>query len=148
MFVATRSFLSALILSRRISMLLAGLSCDCAGNTRTVLFALALDLLGGLFSRRLGFHDQLVGDVVLVDVADISHRLRTDFVGGYVLDVVEPDVWIQSAVAGFLAQLRNSARAGIVGREREQDFVQPGKLQGQRSKCLGDSDLRLGMTSG
>jgi hypothetical protein len=60
------------------------------------LFILALDLPRGPFSGCPGFHDQLIGDVVLVSVADIRHRLRTDSVAD-VLDVVEPDVRVQSA---------------------------------------------------
>jgi hypothetical protein len=58
------------------------------------LFALALDLLRRLFFRCPGFHDQPIGDVVLVDVTDIRYRLRTDRVGGDVFDVVEPNVRI------------------------------------------------------
>src|SRR5262249_42475953 len=46
------------------------------------LWALALQLLRRLRSLRPRLHDQVVGDVVLVDVADVGHRLRPDLLGG------------------------------------------------------------------
>ena len=75
-------------------------------------------------SFRPGFRYQLVGDVVLIDVGDVGHRLRADLLGGDILHVMEPDVRIHSALGGFFAQLRYPARAGIVGSEREQGLVQ------------------------
>src|SRR4029453_10704547 len=86
--------------------------------------ALALHLLQDLLSLRPRFHEQAIGDVVLVDVADVAHRLRPNLLGGDVLHVVEPDVRIQSALGGFLAKLRDPARAGLVGSEREQGLIQ------------------------
>jgi Ca2+:H+ antiporter len=75
---------------------------------------------------RLGFHDQLVGNVVLVDVADVGRRLRPNLLGGDILHVVEPDVRIQPALGSFLAHLGNAARAGIVGSEGKEGLVQLG----------------------
>lgn len=86
-------------------------------------FALALYLLHGLLSLRSGLHDQVVGDVVLVDVGDVGHRLCADLLGGDILHVVEPDVRIQSTLGGFLAQLRNPAGTRVVGSEGEQRLV-------------------------
>jgi hypothetical protein len=55
------------------------------------------------------FQDELVSQVVLVDVADVGHRLAADLLGGDELDVVEPDVGIRAALLRDLAQLRDAA---------------------------------------
>src|SRR5262245_46980704 len=39
---------------------------------------------------------QAVGDVVLVDVAHVRHRLATNLLRGHLFDVVEPHVGIES----------------------------------------------------
>src|SRR5215472_16992317 len=96
-----------------------GVNCACSS-----LSALALQLLHSLLSLLPLVYDEAVGDGVLIDIADVCHRLRTDLLGGDILHVVEPDVRIQSAFSGFCAQLRDLARAGIVGSEREQGLIQ------------------------
>src|SRR5262245_35538577 len=58
-----------------------------------------------------------VRHVVLIDVADIRHRLPADPFGGHPLDVVEPDVGIETAPRCLPPQLTDPSRAGIVGRE-------------------------------
>src|SRR4249919_455544 len=65
-----------------------------------------------------------VGDVVLVDVADVLHGLASDPLGGNPLDVVEPDVRVQPALLGFTAQLTKASGPAVVGGKREQLLVQ------------------------
>ena len=48
---------------------------------------------------------QPIRHVVLVDVADVLHGLPSDLLGDDLLDVVEPDVGIQSTLLGFAPQL-------------------------------------------
>jgi hypothetical protein len=66
---------------------------------------------------------QLVGDVVLVDVADIRGRFDADLLGNDDLDVVEPLVGIEAAPLCFLARLGDVARAAVVARESEQRTI-------------------------
>src|SRR5688500_13618063 len=68
--------------------------------------------------------EQFVGHVVLVDVADVGDGLSTDTFRGNALHVAEPDVWIETPGRGLLAQLADTGRAGVVGRERHQRLVQ------------------------
>ena len=89
-------------------------------------FARALHFLDGFLFLFPGVHDQAVGDVVFIDVADIGHRLGPDLLGGKTLHIIEPDVRIQSTLGCQDTQLGNAARTGIVGSERKQGLVQLG----------------------
>ena len=42
-------------------------------------------------------HDQAIGHVILVDVADVRHGLAADAFRGYLFDVAEPDVRVKSS---------------------------------------------------
>ena len=68
--------------------------------------------------------EQPVGDVVLVDVADVGDRLAPDALGRDLLDVAEPDIRVEAALLRFTPQLADPARPRVVGREREQPLVQ------------------------
>src|SRR5213596_1198488 len=83
----------------------------------------ALDRLDSFLRGGPALQNQAVGNIVLVDVADVGHRFLTDLLGRYILHVLKPEVGIEPALGGLLAQLRNPARAGIVGSEREQRLV-------------------------
>ena len=71
------------------------------------LFGATLDLLDGFLRGSPALQNQAVGNVVLVDVADVGHRFLADLLGRNILHVLEPDVGVESALGGFLAQLRN-----------------------------------------
>src|SRR5262249_10105248 len=68
--------------------------------------------------------DELVGDVVLVDVADIRHGLGSDLLLGDVLHVVEPHVGVEAPPGGFAAELRDTSRPRVVCRESEERLVE------------------------
>jgi len=68
--------------------------------------------------------DKFVGSVVLVNVADILHRLTPNPFCCYDLHVVEPDVWIKSRLSGLFSQLCDLGRAGVIGGEGEKSLVQ------------------------
>src|SRR6185295_2536450 len=70
-------------------------------------------------------HRERIGDVVLVDVADVLHRLAADPSRGHPLHVVEPHVGIEAARLGFPAQLADPSGPRVVGREGEEPLVQP-----------------------
>ena len=80
-----------------------------ASRPRRTRFCMLLgatpDLLRRLLPRGLALHNQAIRNVVLVDVADVGHRFLADLLGRHVLDVLEPDVGIEPALGGFLAQL-------------------------------------------
>lgn len=91
-----------------------------------ILFDFTLDLFDRFLLGSLALQNQAIGDVVLVDVTHLGHRFLIDLLVRHILHIVEPEVGGESALGSFLAQLRNPARAGIVGRERKQGLVQPG----------------------
>src|SRR6185369_8226863 len=66
---------------------------------------------------------QPVGDVVLVDVADVRRRLDSDLPGDDDLDVVEPLVGVEAAPRRLLARAHDVAGTAVVAREREQRAV-------------------------
>src|SRR5207249_6329916 len=72
--------------------------------------------LARLLLRFLDVEHQLVGHVVLEDVAHIRRRLDADLLGRDELHVVEPQVGIEAALLGCLAHARDVARPGAVGR--------------------------------
>src|SRR5688572_3682811 len=90
---------------------------------RVSLVGVSLDSLNGFLPGTLALQNQAVGNVVLVDVADVGHRFLADLLSRHVLHVVKPDVRIKSALRGFVAQLRDPAGAGVVGSEREQRLI-------------------------
>src|SRR6187455_334136 len=59
---------------------------------------------------------QLVGDVVLVDVADVGDRLAADPLRGHALDVPEPDVGVEAPLLGLAPELPQPSRPAVVGR--------------------------------
>src|SRR4029079_1224571 len=77
-----------------------------------------------LFASRGLRRDQLVGDVVLVDVADGGDRLAADPLRGDALDVAEPEVRVQPALLRLTPQLLDAPRAGVVRGKGEQPLVQ------------------------
>jgi hypothetical protein len=70
-----------------------------------ILPGAALDLLDSFLCGSPALQKQLVGNVILVDIADAGHRFLTDLLGCYILQVLEPDVGVQTALSWFLAQL-------------------------------------------
>src|SRR5215831_7985754 len=68
----------------------------------------------GLLAVRQLLHRQLVGDVVLVDVAHVRDRLPADALGGDPLDVVEPEVRIEPALLCLATQLADPGGAAVV----------------------------------
>ena len=68
------------------------------------------------------FESQLVGDVVLVDVADIRHRLLSDVFGRNKFHIVEPDVRVKAHICCLFAQPRDTIRSGIITGKDEQTF--------------------------
>lgn len=81
------------------------------------------DLLPGiaLFLRVL--ERQFVGDVVLIDAADVGCGLKTDLLSGHQFDVVKPYVRVESALLRQFAHLRDFLRPGIVARKGEERAV-------------------------
>ena len=61
--------------------------------------------------------DQLVGDVVLVDVADVRDRLATDPLRGDAFDVVEPEIGIEASLLCFTPELSQASGPRVVGGE-------------------------------
>ena len=55
-------------------------------------------------------NDQLVGDVVLVDVADVLDGHRAHILGNQQFDILKPLIRIESLCRRSLAQLRNAIR--------------------------------------
>src|SRR5688500_6839709 len=70
--------------------------------------------------------EQPVGDVVLVDVADVGDRLPANPLRRDALDTAEPDIGIEAPLRRLAAQLPQAVGAGVVGGERHQNFVQRG----------------------
>jgi UMF1 family MFS transporter len=65
------------------------------------------EALARLLLLGAGLEHQLVGRVVLVDVAHVRRGLDADLLGGDELDVVEPLVRIEAALGRLLAHLRD-----------------------------------------
>ena len=63
-----------------------------------LLLATRLELLDRFLLGRAALQHQAVGDVVLVDVADVGDRFLADLLGRHVLHVLEPDVGVVSAL--------------------------------------------------
>ena len=76
-----------------------------------ILFGSILDLFDRFLCGSPALQNQAVGNVVLVDVADVGHRFLADLLGCHILHVVEPDVGVESALGGFLAKLSKSRPA-------------------------------------
>jgi hypothetical protein len=73
-------------------------------------------------------HHQAVAHVMLVDVADVGHRLAPDLASRDDFDVPEPFVRVESQRCGPSSQLRNPRRTGVVRRHGEQppvDRIEP-----------------------
>src|SRR6185369_11842363 len=68
--------------------------------------------------------EELVGDVVLEDVADVGHRLAADALRGDALDIPEPHVGIEAPLLRLRSELSDSSRPGVVGRKGHQTFVE------------------------
>ena len=67
----------------------------------------------GLLVLRTLLLDHPVGQVVLVDIADVLDRLTADPFEGDDFDIIEPDVGIKGPFGGDLAQLRDPTRPRI-----------------------------------
>src|SRR5262245_4807147 len=78
----------------------------------------------GLASRVPILERQRVGNVVLVDVADVLHSLAADALACDSFHVVEPDIRVQAARLCLLAQLPHPSGPAVVGRKRKQPLVQ------------------------
>src|SRR4029450_13107029 len=57
--------------------------------------------------------EQPVGDVVLVDVADVGHRFAANPLRGNALEVAEPDVRIEASLLRFSPELSDASRPGV-----------------------------------
>src|SRR5215831_1342548 len=82
-----------------------------------------LDRLARLLLRFLEAEHQLVGRVVLEDIADVGGRLDSDLFRRDDLDVVEPLVSVEAAFDRFLAHARDASRARVVGGEGEERTI-------------------------
>src|SRR5271165_6724781 len=69
-------------------------------------------------------HRQLVSNVVLVDVGNVSDRLLPNVLGRDQFHVVEPDVGIEARIGCLFAQPHNAVRPGIVAGKDKQRLVQ------------------------
>jgi hypothetical protein len=67
-----------------------------------ILFGATTDLLDSFLRGGPALQDEAVGNVVLVDVADVGHRFLADLLGRHILHVVKPDVGVEPALGGFL----------------------------------------------
>jgi hypothetical protein len=81
------------------------------------LFLCCFALLGALDA-------ELIGDVVLEDVAHELHGFPPDSLCGHYLDVVEPFIRIEAPRGRLPPQLLHAGRPGIVGGKREELAVQ------------------------
>src|SRR5258706_13039802 len=92
-------------------------------RARRTISLLASDLDRRRAPRFEGLELQLVGNVVLVDVAYVDDGLLTDAACGNELDVVEPDVAIQALRRRFGTQAGDAAGAGVVRSDGEECAV-------------------------
>src|SRR5262245_57896651 len=70
--------------------------------------------------------EQTLREVVLVDVADVVHRLTADLPGGEHLDVLKPPVGVEPGRAGLTPEPGDARRPGVVGGHGEDFPVQGG----------------------
>jgi hypothetical protein len=66
------------------------------------------------FLLRAILRGQLVGDVVLVNIADVSDGLLADVFGYFELYIAEPDVWVETVCGGLFAQARDTIGPRVV----------------------------------
>src|SRR5574341_2138065 len=83
-----------------------------SGAEPSLLARPLLDRFLGFLALRPLLGDHPVSQVVLVDVRHVGHRLATDLLRGDQLDIVEPDVRIEAALGGQLAELGDPAQIG------------------------------------
>src|SRR5262245_57689463 len=84
--------------------------------------------LGGSFL--LGLHTLLaslkkhfIGWIIFVDFGTVLYRLTADFLCRNQLDIIEPDVGVESTFGCLIAQLPDPSRTRIVGGEGKQSFI-------------------------
>jgi hypothetical protein len=82
-----------------------------------------LQLLQSLTSFLLLQRDQFVGDVIFVDIRDVSDGLDPDAGGGEHFHVVKPRVGIETFLRSCSAQSVHASRSGVIGSESEKQFV-------------------------
>src|SRR5262249_62231961 len=83
-----------------------------------------LDRLLGPLSLGALFLDELVCEVVLVNIRDVGHGLAADLLRGHELYVVEPDIGVETALRGDLAELTDAAGSRVVRGEGEEALVE------------------------
>src|SRR6188474_1038639 len=84
----------------------------------------ALYRLLRLVARPRAILQQRVGNVVLVDVADVLNGFPSNAFRDHALDVAEPDVRIEATPRGLTPELAYPSRSSVVGRQRHQALVQ------------------------
>jgi hypothetical protein len=67
---------------------------------------------------------QLISDVILVDIADISDRFLPDILGHFQFDIAEPLIRIQPVILRLVAKPHNAVRTGVIGGKSKQGFIQ------------------------
>ena len=68
-----------------------------------VLLGAALNLFDRFLSGSLAFLNEAVGNVVLVDVADVGDGFLANLLGRHILHVLKPDVGVEATPGGLLA---------------------------------------------
>ena len=63
------------------------------------------------------FRRKCVGDVVLVNVADVGDRFLAYVSGYFQLDILEPSIRVEAVLFRLLSKMCNSIRASIVAGE-------------------------------
>lgn len=70
--------------------------------------------------------DQPIGDVILIDIADVGYRLGANFFCRHIFDVTEPDVRVKSSLFSHGAQAGDTRRTRVIGGKGKQRFIEPG----------------------
>jgi hypothetical protein len=68
-------------------------------------------------------HRQLIGDIVLIDVADVLHSLATRTLTDDAFDMVEPLIGIEASARGLLSKSAKACWTTVVRRKREEGLV-------------------------
>src|SRR5262249_48079225 len=84
------------------------------------LFPRLFDLFDRFLLVLLRLEREPVGNVILVDIADVSRRLEADLVRDHDLHVVEPFVRIETSLLGNLPAFGDVAGPAVVAGESEE----------------------------
>src|SRR3954471_19711584 len=69
------------------------------------------------------FEGEFVGDVVLVDIPDVSDGLLSNVFFRHQLDIIVPDIGVETHAFSLPTQSRNPSRPRVIASKYEQSFV-------------------------